>query len=168
MRSKISLAPQQAVLFSGTVRSNLMKGKNEANDTEMFEAIKNAQADEFIKDLESEVSQGGSNFSGGQKQRLSIARTIIGKHSFYLFDDCFSALDVSTEKKIREKLKEITADSSVLLVSQRISTIKFADEIIVLDDGKIIDKGTHNELKERCSLYKEILSSQLENMGGSL
>ena len=168
LRSKISLAPQQAVLFSGTVRSNLMKGKNEANDTEMFEAIKNAQADEFIKDLESEVSQGGSNFSGGQKQRLSIARTIIGKHSFYLFDDCFSALDVSTEKKIREKLKEITEDSSVLLVSQRISTIKFADEIIVLDDGKIIDKGTHNELKERCSLYKEILSSQLENMGGSL
>ncbi|WP_292473128.1 ABC transporter ATP-binding protein [Methanosphaera sp.] len=168
LRNKISLAPQQAVLFSGTVRSNLRKGKNEANDTEMFEAIKNAQADEFIKDLESEVSQGGSNFSGGQKQRLSIARTIIGKHSFYLFDDCFSALDVSTEKKIREKLKEITEGSSVLLVSQRISTIKFADEIIVLDDGKIIDKGTHNELKERCSLYKEILSSQLENMGGSL
>ncbi len=168
LRSRLSLAPQQAVLFSGTVRSNLIKGKVDASDEEMYEAIKNAQAEEFIKDLESEVSQGGSNFSGGQKQRLSIARSIIGKHSFYLFDDCFSALDVATEKKIRDKLKEITKDSSVLLVSQRISTIKFADEIIVLDEGKIIDKGTHNELKERCSLYKEILSSQLENIGGSL
>ena len=168
LRKRLSLAPQQAVLFSGTVRSNLIKGKEDATDTEMYEAIKNAQADEFIKDLESEVSQGGSNFSGGQKQRLSIARTMIGKHSFYLFDDCFSALDVATEKKIRDKLIEITKDSSVLLVSQRISSIKFADEIIVLDEGKIIDKGTHNELKERCSLYKEILSSQLENIGGSL
>lgn len=168
LRSRLSLAPQQAVLFSGTVRSNLLMGKEDASDSEMYEAIKNAQADEFIKDLESEVAQGGSNFSGGQKQRLSIARTIIGKHSFYLFDDCFSALDVATEKKIRDKLKEITKNGSVLLVSQRISTIKFADEIIVLDEGMIIDKGTHNELKERCSLYKEILSSQLENIGGSL
>lgn len=168
LRSRLSLAPQQAVLFSGTVRSNLIQGKENATDSEMYEAIKNAQADEFIKDLESEVSQGGSNFSGGQKQRLSIARAIIGKHSFYLFDDCFSALDVATEKKIRDKLLEITQDSSVLLVSQRISSIKFADEIIVLDEGKIIDKGTHNELKERCTLYREILSSQLENIGGSL
>lgn len=168
LRKRLSLAPQQAVLFSGTVRSNLIKGKEDATDNEMYEAIRNAQADEFIKDLESEVSQGGSNFSGGQKQRLSIARALIGKHSFYLFDDCFSALDVATEKKIRDKLIEITKDSSVLLVSQRISSIKFADEIIVLDEGKIIDKGTHNELKERCSLYKEILSSQLENIGGSL
>ncbi|MBE6486409.1 MAG: ABC transporter ATP-binding protein [Methanosphaera stadtmanae] len=168
LRNKISLAPQQAVVFSGTVKTNLNKGKENATDEEMYEAIKNAQADDFIKNLDIEVSQGGSNLSGGQKQRLSIARAIVGEHSFYLFDDCFSALDVATEKKIRERLKEITKDSSVLLVSQRISSIKFADEIIVLDDGKIIDKGTHNELKERCSLYKEILSSQLENIGGSL
>lgn len=168
LREKLSIAPQQAVLFSGTVRSNLIKGKEDAKDEEMMEAIKNAQADEFIKDLDSEVSQGGTNFSGGQKQRLCIARTIIGKHSFYLFDDCFSALDVATERKIRETIKEITKESSVLIVSQRISSIKYADEIIVLDEGKVIDKGTHNELKDRCSLYKEILASQLENIGGSL
>jgi ATP-binding cassette subfamily B protein len=115
-----------------------------------------------------EVSQGGSNFSGGQQQRISIARSIIGSHEFYLFDDCFSALDVNTEYKVRNKLKKITQDSSVLIVSQRISTIKDADEIIVLDKGEIVDKGTHQQLKERCSIYQEIISSQLENIGDVL
>ena len=168
LRKKLALAPQKAVLFSGTVRTNLLKGKEDASDEEMFNAINDAQASEFIDDLDMEVSQGGSNFSGGQKQRLSIARAIIGEHDFYLFDDCFSALDVTTEKKLREKLKDITQNKSVLIVSQRISSIKDADEIIVLNDGMIIDKGSHKELKGRCSIYREILSSQLENIGDSL
>ena len=168
LRSKLSLAPQKAVLFSGTIRSNLLQGKNDADEGEMFDAIYNSESSDFIDDLDMPVTQGGSNFSGGQKQRISIARAIIGKHSFYLFDDCFSALDVKTEKVVRENIKELTKDSSVLIVSQRISTIKDADEIIVLDEGKIVDKGTHNELKNRCLIYKEILSLQLENLGDSL
>ncbi|RAP47703.1 MAG: hypothetical protein BZ135_01610 [Methanosphaera sp. rholeuAM6] len=168
LRKKLALAPQKAILFSGSIRSNLLKGKKDATEEEMFNAIKDAQASEFVDNLDMEVSQGGSNFSGGQKQRLSIARAIIGKHDFYLFDDCFSALDVTTERKLRDKLKEITNNKSVLIVSQRISSIKDADEIIVLNDGEIVDKGSHNELKGRCSIYREILSSQLENIGDSL
>ena len=168
LRSKLSKEPQKAVLFSGTIRSNLLQGKNDADEEEMFDAIYNSESSDFIDDLDMPVTQGGSNFSGGQKQRISITRAIIGKHSFYLFDDCFSALDVKTEKVVRENIKELTKDSSVLIVSQRISTIKDADEIIVLDEGKIVDKGTHNELKNRCLIYKEILSLQLENLGDSL
>jgi len=168
LRSKLSLAPQKAILFSGTIKSNLVKGKENATIDEMYNAIEIAQASEFIDDLDMEVSQGGSNFSGGQQQRISIARSIIGSHEFYLFDDCFSALDVNTEYKVRNKLKKITQDSSVLIVSQRISTIKDADEIIVLDKGEIVDKGTHQQLKERCSIYQEIISSQLENIGDVL
>ena len=168
LRSKLSLAPQKAILFSGTIKTNLLKGKENATIDEMYNAIEIAQATEFINDLDMKVSQGGSNFSGGQQQRISIARSIIGYHDFYLFDDCFSALDVNTEYKIRTKLKNITHNSSVLIVSQRISTIKDADEIIVLDKGKIVDKGTHQQLKVRCSIYQEILSSQLENIGDVL
>lgn len=168
LRSKLSLAPQKAILFSGTIKTNLLKGKENATIDEMYNAIEIAQATEFIDDLDMKVSQGGSNFSGGQQQRISIARSIIGYHDFYLFDDCFSALDVNTEYKIRTKLKNITHNSSVLIVSQRISTIKDADEIIVLDKGKIVDKGTHQQLKVRCLIYQEILSSQLENIGDVL
>ena len=168
LRSKLSLAPQKAILFSGTIKTNLLKGKENATIDEMYNAIEIAQATEFINDLDMKVSQGGSNFSGGQQQRISIARSIIGYHDFYLFDDCFSALDVNTEYKIRTKLKNITHNSSVLIVSQRISTIKDADEIIVLDKGKIVDKGTHQQLKVRCLIYQEILSSQLENIGDVL
>lgn len=168
LREKLSLAPQKAVLFSGSIRSNLKQGKSDATDAEMIEAIKKSESDEFVDDLDMKVTQGGSNFSGGQKQRISIARAIMGKHNFYIFDDCFSALDVKTEKIVRENIKNITKDSSVLIVSQRISSISDADEIIVLDDGKIVDKGTHNELKEKSLVYKEIISSQLENIGDSL
>ena len=121
-----------------------------------------AQVD-FVDDIDDEVSQGGSNFSGGQKQRLSIARAIIGHHDFYLFDDCFSALDMNTEAVIKSNLENIAENSSVLFVSQRISTIKDADEIIVLDNGEIIDKGSHNELINRCEVYSEIASSQMED-----
>lgn len=168
LRSKLSYIPQKAILFSGSVRSNLLKGNKDARDDEMFKAIDDAQASEFIDNLDMKVSQGGSNFSGGQKQRLSIARAIIGKHDFYLFDDCFSALDIATEKRLKDKLKDLTKESSVLIVSQRISTIRDADEIIVLNDGMIVDKGRHDELKERCMIYQEIISSQLENIGDSL
>lgn len=165
LREKISLAPQKAILFSGTVKSNLVQGKSDASENDMMKALEDAQATEFVESLNMNVSQGGTNFSGGQKQRLSIARAIIGEHNFYLFDDCFSALDVSTEKKLRDKIKSITKDSAVLIVSQRISSIKDADEIIVLNDGEIIDKGSHDELKNRCSLYQEIFSSQIGTIG---
>lgn len=168
LRRKIALTPQSATLFSGTVRSNLLMGNPDAKDVEMTKAIELACADDFIDSLDMEVTQGASNFSGGQKQRLSIARTIVNNHNFYLFDDCFSALDVKTEKKIYSNLKEITKDSSVLIVSQRISSIIDADEIIVLNDGQIVDKGKHDELKGRCLIYQEIISSQLDNIGDSL
>lgn len=168
LRRKIALTPQSATLFSGTVRSNLLMGNPDADDVEMTKAIELACADDFIDTLDMEVTQGASNFSGGQKQRLSIARTIVNNHNFYLFDDCFSALDVKTEKKIYSNLKEITKDSSVLIVSQRISSIIDADEIIVLNDGQIVDKGKHDELKGRCLIYQEIISSQLDNIGDSL
>ena len=162
LRDKISFTPQDAILFQGTVKSNMKTGKSDANDEEIENALKLAQVD-FVDDIEDEVSQGGSNFSGGQKQRLSIARAIIGAHDFYLFDDCFSALDMNTEAIIKSNLDMIAENSSILFVSQRISTIKDADEIIVLDNGKIIDKGSHDELINRCDVYSEIASSQMED-----
>ena len=162
LRDKISFTPQNAILFQGTVRSNMKTGKSDADDDEIKNALKLAQVD-FVDDIDDEVSQGGSNFSGGQKQRLSIARAIIGHHDFYLFDDCFSALDMNTEAVIKSNLENIAENSSVLFVSQRISTIKDADEIIVLDNGEIIDKGSHNELINRCEVYSEIASSQMED-----
>ena len=136
--------------------------KNPKNVGEIENALKLAQVD-FIKDIYDEVSQGGSNFSGGQKQRLSIARSIIGNHDFYLFDDCFSALDMNTESKVKNNLSKLSEDASILIVSQRISTIRDADEIIVLDKGEIIDKGTHNDLINRCDIYSQIASSQMED-----
>lgn len=162
LRDKISFTPQDAILFQGTVKSNMKTGKSDADDEEIKNALKLAQVD-FVDDIDDEVSQGGSNFSGGQKQRLSIARAIIGPHDFYLFDDCFSALDMNTEAVIKSNLDKIAENSSVLFVSQRISTIKDADEIIVLDNGEIIDKGSHNELINRCEVYSEIASSQMED-----
>ena len=137
-------------------------GKNNASNSEIEKALKLAQVD-FVEDLSEEVTQGGSNFSGGQKQRLSIARGIIGKHDFYLFDDCFSALDMNTERKIKNNLKEMK-ESSILIVSQRISTIMDADEILVVDNGEIIDRGTHDKLVESCDIYKEIANIQIDYM----
>lgn len=167
LRDKISFTPQKAILFQGTVKSNMLTGKSDATDDEIENALNLAQVD-FIDSIDDEVSQEASNFSGGQKQRLSIARAIIGKHSFYLFDDCFSALDMNTEAKVKNNLAKIRDDSSILIVSQRISTIKDADEIIVMDNGKIIDKGTHDELNDSCSIYHEIVKSQIDNMEASL
>ena len=162
LRDKISFTPQKAILFQGSVKSNMQIGKSDATDDEIENALNLAQAD-FIEDINQEVAQGGSNFSGGQKQRLSIARAIINSHDFYLFDDCFSALDMNTEAIVKSNLDKIAQNSSILFVSQRISTIKDADEIIVLDNGEIIDKGSHEDLINRCEIYSEIASSQMED-----
>ena len=162
LRDKISFTPQKAILFQGTVKSNLQTGKNDATDDEISNALDIAQVD-FVENLEEEVTQGGSNFSGGQKQRLSIARAIIGHHDFYLFDDCFSALDMNTERKIKENLKSLK-ESSILIVSQRISTIMDADEILVIDNGKIIDRGDHESLVESCEVYRDIVSTQIDTV----
>ena len=161
LRERISYAPQKAILFEGTIRSNMLIGKEDASDEEIKKALDIAEVD-FIESLDDEVSQGASNFSGGQKQRLQLARSVISKRDFYLFDDCFSALDMNTEAKVKENLKGLKENSSMLIISQRISTIMDADEIIVLDEGEIIDKGSHDYLNENCSIYREIVSSQIE------
>lgn len=161
IRDRISYAPQKAILFEGTIRSNMLIGKADASDEEIKEALNMAEVD-FIESLDDEVSQGASNFSGGQKQRLQLARSIIAVRDFYLFDDCFSALDMNTEAKVKGNLKSLSENSSMLIVSQRISTIMDADEIIVLDGGRIIDKGSHDYLSENCNIYREIVSSQIE------
>jgi ATP-binding cassette subfamily B protein len=161
LRHRISYAPQKAILFEGTIRSNMLIGKEDASDAEIERALGMAEVD-FIESLDDEVSQGASNFSGGQKQRLQLARSVISERDFYLFDDCFSALDMNTEAKVKENLKGLRQNSSTLIVSQRISTIMDADEIIVLDRGQIIDKGTHEYLNENCTVYREIVSSQIE------
>lgn len=166
LRDKISFTPQKAILFQGTVESNLKTGKNDATEEEINDALNLAQVD-FVENLAEEVTQGGSNFSGGQKQRLSIARSIIGHHDFYLFDDCFSALDMNTERKIKDNLKSLET-SSVLIVSQRISTIMDADEILVIDNGEIVDRGTHESLVENCEIYREIANTQIDSMEARL
>ena len=163
LRDEISFTPQKAILFQGTVKSNMLLGKDNASDSEIEDALKLARVD-FIGSLHDKVSQEASNFSGGQKQRLSIARAIIGKHSFYLFDDCFSALDMNTEAIVKNNLYSLSKDSSILIISQRISTIKDADEILVMNNGEIIDRGTHDELNESCDIYHEIVTSQIDSM----
>lgn len=161
LRERISYASQKAILFEGTIRSNMLIGKEDASDEEIEKALKMAEVD-FIESLDDGVSQGASNYSGGQKQRLQLARSILAKRDFYLFDDCFSALDMNTEAKVKENLKSLKENSSMLIVSQRISTIMDADEIIVLDEGEIIDKGSHDYLNENCKIYREIVSSQID------
>ena len=162
LRNRISFTPQKALLFQGDVKSNMQIGKSDASDEDIRKALELAQVD-FVENLAEEVTQGGSNFSGGQKQRLSIARAIIDSHDFYLFDDCFSALDMNTERRIKENLKSLE-DSSVLIVSQRISTIMDADEILVMDNGEIVDRGTHKKLIESSEIYREIVNIQIDSM----
>ncbi len=165
LREKIGYVPQKAVLFSGTIDSNLRYGKVDATNEEIEKASRIAQAKEFIEakpdKLESEIAQGGTNVSGGQKQRLSIARAIAKEPEIYIFDDSFSALDLKTDKALRKSLNEETKDATVLIVAQRISTIMNADKIVVLDEGKVVGCGTHNELIENCEVYQEIALSQL-------
>lgn len=162
LRDRISFTPQKAILFQGDVKSNMQIGKRDASDEDIEKALELAQVD-FIENLSEEVAQGGSNFSGGQKQRLSIARAIMDHHEFYLFDDCFSALDMNTERKIKENLKNLK-DSSILIVSQRISTIMDADEILVMDNGEIVDRGIHEELMKSSEIYREIVDIQIDSM----
>lgn len=165
LREKIGYVPQKGVLFSGNVASNILYGNPDGTQEEMEEAAKIAQAKEFIehkkKRYQSPISQGGANVSGGQKQRLSIARAIAKHPEIYIFDDSFSALDYKTDVTLRKALKEKTADSTVLIVAQRISTILQAEQIIVLDNGKVVGKGTHKELLKNCEAYYQIASSQL-------
>jgi ATP-binding cassette subfamily B protein len=165
LRTHIGYIPQKSSLFSGDITSNLQFAKEGATDDEMAEAISIAQATEIVEEKEEKmlapISQGGANVSGGQKQRLSIARALIKRPQIYLFDDSFSALDFKTDRELRAALKEKTGDSTLLIVAQRISTIKNADQIIVLDDGKIVGKGTHAELMKSCETYQEIAYSQL-------
>ncbi|MED5020035.1 ABC transporter ATP-binding protein [Paenibacillus chibensis] len=165
LRAKIGFVPQKAVLFTGTIADNLRYGKTDATDEELRKAADIAQATEFITKMkdgfQSEISQGGSNVSGGQKQRLSIARALVRKPEIYVFDDSFSALDFKTDAKLRSALKEVTGDATVLLVAQRASTVMDADRIIVLDEGRIAGIGKHRELMDTCDVYREIVSSQL-------
>ncbi|MGL4656651.1 MAG: ABC transporter ATP-binding protein [Sarcina sp.] len=165
LRNNIGYVPQKAILFSGTIEENIKYGKEDATDEEIRHAADIAQASEFIDKIEGgyehEISQGGTNVSGGQKQRLSIARALVRKPSVYVFDDSFSALDFKTDAKLRAGLKGETKDSAVIVVTQRISSAKDSDKIIVLDEGKIAGIGTHKELAKDCPLYKEIALSQL-------
>lgn len=165
LRDKIGLVPQKAFLFSGTISENIRYGKKEATQEEIEHAAKVAQAHDFITNLEqgyeSYVAQGGNNLSGGQKQRLSIARALIRRPEIYIFDDSFSALDFKTDAKLRKALKSETGSSTVIIVAQRISTIMDAHRIIVLEDGKIVGMGRHEELIKSCDVYKQIAASQL-------
>lgn len=165
LREKIGYVPQKGILFSGTIESNLKYGGEHITDNDMNKASEIAQAMEFINSKEeafkTEISQGGTNVSGGQKQRLSIARALAKKSEIYVFDDSFSALDFKTDAKLRKALKSEIEDSTVLIVAQRISTIMGADQILVLDEGEVVGIGTHKELMENCEVYKQIALSQL-------
>ena len=166
LRSQIGIVPQQSILFSGTIRENLKWQNKDATDEDIISALKTAQAYEFVskleKGLESHVEQGGKNFSGGQRQRLCIARAIVGSPELLILDDSFSALDFATDAALRKALKQSTTDMTVIIVTQRCSTIKNADLILVLDDGRLVGKGTHEELFENCETYREICLSQLK------
>jgi ATP-binding cassette subfamily B protein len=165
LRDTIGYVPQKGMLFSGTIESNLLYADENASGETLKEAADIAQASEFIfskpEGFEAEIAQGGSNVSGGQKQRLSIARALVKKPPIYIFDDSFSALDFKTDSALRRALKEKTGESSVLIVTQRVATVKNADQIIVLDEGRIVGKGKHHELMESCETYQEIALSQL-------
>jgi ATP-binding cassette subfamily B protein len=161
----IGLVPQKPYLFAGTVASNLRYGKPDATEDEMWEALRVAQAAEFVEampgGLEATVEQGGTNVSGGQRQRLSIARALVRKPEIYLFDDSFSALDLATDARLRAALKPYTRDAAVVIVAQRVSTISTADQIIVMDDGVVVGAGTHDELMAGSPTYAEIVESQI-------
>jgi ATP-binding cassette subfamily B multidrug efflux pump len=163
--SRIGLVPQKAFLFNGTVASNLRYGNPEATDDDLWRALRVAQAEDFVREmpeqLEAPISQGGSNVSGGQRQRLAIARVLVKRPEIYVFDDSFSALDVATDARLRAALERETAEAAVIIVGQRVATIADADKIIVLEHGEIVGSGTHEELLESCPTYAEIVDSQL-------
>ena len=163
--SRIGLVPQKGYLFSGTVASNLRYGRPDASEAEMWAALETAQARDFVEEmpdrLEATIAQGGTNVSGGQRQRLAIARALISKPEIYLFDDSFSALDLATDARVRHALHPITRDAAVIVVAQRVSTVIDADQIVVLEDGQVVGLGRHAELLARCETYQEIVESQL-------
>jgi ATP-binding cassette, subfamily B, multidrug efflux pump len=165
LRAKIGLVPQTAVIFSGTVAENIRFGNEGASDEEVRHAADVAQATEFITEMgdgfNSTISQGGTNISGGQKQRLSIARALVRKPGVYIFDDSFSALDYATDARLRAALRRETTNATVLIVAQRVSTIIGADQILVLDEGRIVGSGTHQELMQSNDVYREIVLSQV-------
>jgi ATP-binding cassette subfamily B multidrug efflux pump len=162
--ARIGLVPQRPYLFSGTVAENLRHGRPDATDDELWEALTIAQAAEFVREmpdgLDTRLSQGGTTVSGGQRQRLSIARTLVRRPRIYLFDDCFSALDLATDARLRAALRPWTRKSAVLLVAQRVSSIIEADQIVVLDGGRVVGLGTHDDLLETNPTYREIAESQ--------
>ena len=162
--SRIGLVPQKPFLFTGTVASNLRYADPEATDDQLWEALRVAQAEDFVRamdgGLDARIAQGGTNVSGGQRQRLAIARALVRRPDVYLFDDSFSALDVATDARLRAALRPWTADAVVLLVAQRVSTIIGADQIVVLEDGRVVGQGRHEELLETCPTYVEIVESQ--------
>ncbi|HHY37113.1 MAG TPA: ABC transporter ATP-binding protein, partial [Firmicutes bacterium] len=164
LRAMIGYVPQQAILFSGSIRDNILFGR-EKGDNEVAQAAEIAQATEFISKTQAgfatAIAQGGQNLSGGQKQRLAIARALVHRPKIYVFDECFSALDFKTDARLRAALKEETASATVIIIAQRVSTIKDADQIIVLEKGRITGIGTHEELLATNDVYREIVSSQL-------
>jgi ATP-binding cassette subfamily B protein len=165
LREKIGYVPQRGILFSGTIESNLRFADEDADEQALQTAIVVAQAADFVNDrpegLATEIAQGGGNVSGGQRQRLSIARALVKKPPIYIFDDTFSALDYRTDAALRRALKEYTRESTILVVTQRVSTVRNAEQIIVLEDGRVVGQGSHEELMESCETYQEIALSQL-------
>ena len=165
LRGIIGIVPQKAMLFSGTIRENMKWRDENATDEEIISALKTAQAWEFVEKmpdlLDTKISQGGKNLSGGQKQRLSIARALVGKPDIIILDDSTSALDYATDLKLRRALKTDMSGSSVIMISQRTTSLKDADKIIVMDDGRSVGIGTHEELLESCEIYREIYKSQM-------
>jgi len=168
LRDSIAIVPQKAVLFSGTVRSNLSWGKADATDEEMWQALEWAQAKEFVMQkngLDEPVSAGGKNFSGGQRQRLTIARALVRGAQILILDDSSSALDYATDAALRAALHTIPNSPTVFIISQRTSSIRHADLILVMEDGQLVDKGKHDELLARCEVYREIHESQFKKGG---
>ena len=163
--AQVGVIPQKAFLFGGTVSSNLRFGKADATDEELWESLRIAQGEDFVRampeGLDAAITQGGTNVSGGQRQRLAIARAVIRRPEIYLFDDSFSALDLATDARLRAALRPVTRDATVLIVAQRVSTIRDADVILVMEDGVVVGRGTHHELLAESPTYQEIVASQL-------
>lgn len=164
LRGKIGMVMQKAVLFKGTIRENLLWGKEDATEEEMWQALEISQSKEFVETkegkLDAKVEQAGKNLSGGQRQRLTIARALIRKPEILILDDSASALDFATDAKLRKAIREMEGAPTVFIVSQRAASIRYADIILVLDDGEIVGMGTHDQLMESCGIYKEIYDSQ--------
>ncbi len=171
LRRAVGLVPQKAVLFSGSLRENMKLRKEDATDEEIISALKTAQAWEFVSKmpdlLDTHIAQGGKNLSGGQKQRISIARALVGKPEILILDDSTSALDYATDLKLRRALRADMPDMTVIMISQRTTSLKDADKIIVLEDGESVGIGTHSELLDSCEVYREIYNSQMNEREGS-